>query len=55
MSNIYLFTGQERYLLDQELQRRKDGFMQKFGEDTIFVYGPENFEPGEMIQNCMGG
>jgi len=54
MSNIFLFTGEERYLLDQELQRRKDGFVQKFGEDAVFVYGPENFEPAEIIQNCMG-
>jgi len=54
MSNIYLFTGEERYLVDQELQRWRDGFVQKFGSDTVFVYGPENFEPSPMMQNILG-
>lgn len=54
MSNIFLFTGEERYLLDQELQRRRDGFVQKFGADTVFLYGPENFEPSSMMQNILG-
>lgn len=54
MSNIYLFTGEERYLLDQELQRWRDGFVQKFGAETVFVYSPENFEPSSMMQNILG-
>jgi DNA polymerase-3 subunit delta len=55
MSNIFLFTGEEQYLLDQELQRWKEGFVQKFGADSIFTYSPENFDPSHMMQNILGG
>jgi DNA polymerase III delta subunit len=55
MSNIYLFTGEEPYLVDQELQRRREGFVQKFGSDTVFVYDPENFDPTAIMENCLGG
>jgi len=34
MSNkIYLFTGEEQYLLHQELQRRKERFVLKHGRE----------------------
>lgn len=55
MSNIFLFTGEERYLLDQELQRWRDWFVQKFGAETVFLYGPENFDPSSMMQNILWG
>lgn len=55
MSNIFLFTGEERYLLDKELQRWRDGFVQKFGAETVFLYGPENFDPSSMMQNILWG
>lgn len=55
MSNIFLFTGEDRYSVDQEVNRRKQGFVQKFGSDAVFVYGPENFDPAAIMENCLGG
>jgi DNA polymerase III delta subunit len=55
MSNIFLFTGEDRYVVDQEINRWKEGFLQKFGWDAIFSYSPENFDPTAIIENCLGG
>lgn len=54
LKNIFLFTGQEKYLLDAELKRRKDGFIEKFGKDTIFLFNSENFAVG-TINECIFG
>lgn len=42
LSNVYLFTGEETYLLDKELQRRKEWFFLKFGPESIFSFGLQN-------------
>ena len=55
MSKIYLFTGEERYTLDKEIQRRKDGFQQKIGAESIFSYSSEIFDPANIMQNILGG
>lgn len=55
MSNAFLFTGEDRYVVDQEVARWRDGFVQKFGSDAVFVYGPENFDPAAIMENCLGG
>lgn len=55
MSKIYLFTGEECYTLDKEIQRRKDGFQQKIGADSIFSYSSERFDPANILQNILGG
>jgi DNA polymerase III delta subunit len=44
LQNVYLFTGQETYLLDKELFRRKENFLQKFGPDSIFHFGLMNMD-----------
>ena len=44
LSNVYLFTGQETYLLDKELQRWKENFLQKFWSDSLFVFGVDSLD-----------
>jgi len=51
LKNVYLFTGEEKYLLDQELKRWTDGFSQKFGEDAMFVYHNENWDDWSVKQS----
>ena len=52
LKNIFLFTWQEKYLLDNELKRWKDGFIEKFGKDSIFVFNSENFDAWR-INECI--
>ena len=55
MSNkIYLFTGEEQYLLHQELQRRKERFVLKHGREWLFVYN-DVWDPGEVVSCLQGG
>jgi len=51
LKNVYLFTGEEKYLLDQELKRWTDNFSQKFGTDSIFAYHNENWNEGSVKQS----
>ncbi len=44
LSNVYLFTGQETYLLDKELQRWKEWFISKFWSDSVFLFGLDNLD-----------
>lgn len=50
LTNIYLFTGQETYLLDKELLRRKENFLSKFGSDSIFSFSLDNLDIGQIKQ-----
>jgi hypothetical protein len=42
LKNVYLFTGEEKYLLDLEFYRWTSNFSQKFGNDAVFLYHNEN-------------
>ncbi len=44
ISNIYLFTWQEKYLLDKELLRWKENFFQKFWPDSVFSFTLDNLQ-----------
>lgn len=55
MSNIFLFTGEEQYLLDAELHRRAEWFVQKYGNDTVSVYDSQNFDTDQILQEIFGG
>lgn len=55
LSNVILFTGEERFLLDKELLRRKEGFAQKFGSEAIFSFDFENLDVGMIKQAVYGG
>jgi len=50
IENVYLFTGQEKYLLDKELFRRKEWFLQKFWPDSIFSFGLDNLDIAQIKQ-----
>jgi len=50
LENVYLFTGEERYLLDKELVRRKENFVAKFWPDSVFLFDLEEFNPSEIKQ-----
>jgi len=55
LSNVILFTGEERFLLDKELLRRKEGFAQKFGSEAIFSFDFENLDVAMIKQAIYGG
>ncbi|EKD25177.1 MAG: hypothetical protein ACD_80C00111G0014 [uncultured bacterium (gcode 4)] len=50
LNNIYLFTGQETYLLDKELLRRKENFLQKYWSESIFSFSLDNLDIGQIKQ-----
>ena len=52
---MYLFMWEERYLLDQEVSRWTTNFVQKFGEDSLFVYNNENWDEMSASQSIFGG
>lgn len=55
LSNVYLFTWEETYLLDKELFRRKESFALKFGQESIFAFDFENLDMGMVKQAVYGG
>lgn len=50
LQNVYLFTGQEKYLLDKELFRWKEWFLQKFWPDSIFPFSLDNLDIAQIKQ-----
>lgn len=54
LKNVYLFTGEERYLLDFELHRWTSNFSQKFGKDSVFFYHNENWDEWWVNQSIFG-
>lgn len=55
LKNVYLFIGEEKYLLDKEVSRRTGNFLQKFGTDSLFVYNNENRDEMSASQSIFGG
>jgi len=51
LKNVYLFMWEEKYLLDQEINRRTSNFVQKFGRDSLFVYNMENWDEVSASQS----
>jgi len=52
MNNVYLFSGDEKYLLDLEVERWRNNFVQKFGAGSVFSFSTETFDParvGELL------
>ena len=52
---IFLFTGEEKYLLDQELNRWKDWFIAKFWINSFSAYNNQNFSSDELSQTIYSG
>ena len=42
LNSVFLFTGENIYLLRQEFQRRKNTFVEKFWVDSLFIFNSEN-------------
>ncbi len=55
LNNVFLFTGEEQFLLDKELFRRKENFVLKYGQDSVFPFDVENFDLGILKQAIYGG
>ncbi|AHB41637.1 hypothetical protein P148_SR1C00001G0848 [candidate division SR1 bacterium RAAC1_SR1_1] len=55
LSNIFLFTGEEKYLLHQELKRRTDGFVQKYGTDALLIYKTDDLSLESLRQVLYSG
>ncbi len=55
LKNVYLFMWEDRYSLDQEVKRWTSNFLQKFGEDSLFIYNNENRDEMSASQSIFGG
>ena len=55
LTNIYLFTWEEKYLLDQEVNRRISNFSQKFGQDSVSFFHVENWDEWKVKQSIYWG
>jgi len=53
--NIFLFTWEEKYLLDIELNRRKDWFISKFWINSFFHFNNQNFSSDELTRVLYSG
>lgn len=54
LKNVYLFMWEEKYLLEKELKRWTSNFLQKFGEDSLFIYNLENWDEVSANQSIFG-
>ena len=52
--NIFLFTGEEKYLLDSQLEKRKKAFIQKYWVNNLYVFNEDNFV-ADQIANALAG
>ena len=52
MSHKFLFTGLEVYTLHQEIQKWKSAFLQKYGEQGLFVFKSDDLDKA-TITNCI--
>lgn len=52
MKNKFLFTGLEAYTLHTEIQKWKSAFLEKYGEQGLFVFKSNELDKG-VITNCI--
>lgn len=55
LSNIFLFSWEEKYLLHQELKRRTDWFVQKYWTDSLLVYKTDDLSLESLRQVLYSG
>ena len=53
-AKTFLFTGEESYLLNQELTKRKSSFSAKYGKENLSVYTTENFSAARVTNDIFG-
>lgn len=49
-TKVFLFTGEEKYIIFQELGKRKKAFEQKHGAQNIFEYKSDTFQSEEILR-----
>lgn len=52
---IFFFTGENAYLLNQELNKRKSTFLEKYGSDGLFEFSQQNWDLGQIKQALYAG
>ena len=52
---IFLFTGEEKFLLDQQLKKWKDAFVKKYGSNNLYIFQEDNFDPEQIASALAGG
>ena len=50
LNSVFLFTGDNVYTLRQELQRWRFSFIEKYGENSLFVFNSENWDNRSLNQ-----
>gem|GEM_PF-4017331 len=53
-NKVFLFTGEERFLLQQELKRWTSAFAEKHGMENLFVIRSDAFDLS-VIKQALGG
>jgi len=53
-NKVFLFTGEERFLLQQELKRWTSAFAEKHGMENLFVIRSDAFDLG-VVKQALGG
>lgn len=48
--STYLFTGEEQYLIHQEVLRWKENFAGKFGSDSVLEFSGD-WNPSEVVSS----
>jgi DNA polymerase III delta subunit len=52
---IFLCTGEEKFLLDQQLKKWKDAFVKKYGSNNLYIFQEDNFDPEQIASALAGG
>lgn len=52
---IFFFTGENAYMLNQELNKRKSTFLEKYGSDGLFEFSQQNWDLGQIKQALYAG
>ena len=52
--NIFLFTGEEKYLLDSQLEKWKKAFIEKYWVNNLYIFNEDNFV-ADQIANALSG
>lgn len=54
-SNVFFFSWEEKFLVQQEIKKWKTSFIQKYWADSIYVYNQDNFDAGEILSRIFSG
>lgn len=55
LSSVFLFTGENSYMLNQQLNERKTAFIEKYGADALLEYTSENRDSAQIKQSLYAG